>query len=324
MEFSGFAGNPEVKAALGSAFASGRFPHAILLQGEAGTGKRTLAWLIAAALVCQNPSHAPCGECPACIRSKSGNHPDIHVEEGSGKTRSISVDSVRTLTGQAYIKPNEATYNVFLLFIDNKITEIVQNKLLKLIEEPPEAAVFIFTCPSAEGLLPTIRSRVQIYTLKPPSVEESAEYIESRENLSSEEALKLSGLCGGNIGKMLEERSGGDMQKARDIAAKIAGLLSGSGEHELLAVTAPLIKNRELCALVLRQLNLIFRDACVMRSGGKVLLGSAEKQTAELSKLPLKRLMRLWELPDRYRARLEGNANMTLLVTAFCGEMKGS
>ena len=91
MNFSGFLGNDEVKAALSAAFAQRRFPHAVVLQGEAGCGKRTMAKLIAKALVCRNRETAPCGECPSCIRAAAGSHPDIRVEEGSGATRSLAL-----------------------------------------------------------------------------------------------------------------------------------------------------------------------------------------------------------------------------------------
>ena len=74
MQFEGFVGNAELKAALSGALSRRRLPHAILLQGEAGLGKRTLARLIARAAVCRSADreNAPCGVCPSCIRSAAG------------------------------------------------------------------------------------------------------------------------------------------------------------------------------------------------------------------------------------------------------------
>ena len=98
MEFPGFLGNAPVKEALSQAFSAGRFPHALLLQGEPGVGKRTFARLLAQALVCRHKDRAPCGECPSCVRAKAGSHPDIRVVEGSGATRSLSVEQIKELT----------------------------------------------------------------------------------------------------------------------------------------------------------------------------------------------------------------------------------
>lgn len=323
MRFPGFDGNPEVKSAVSDAFASGRFPHAIVFQGEPGTGKRTFARLLANALVCRNTHEMPCGECPSCIRAKAGSHPDIRVVEGSGKTNSITVDAIRALTADAYRMPEEANCSIYLLPIENRMTEIVQNKLLKIIEEPPENTVFIFTCTSAEQLLPTIRSRVQIYTLRPPAVEEAADFLVARGKASKEEALRLATACGGNIGQMLLWQDGGSLESAQEIAARAAALLLTRDEHELLAVTAPLIKNRQLLDEVLRCLGLIFRDACIIRTGGGTLLSAAREEAEKLGALPVKRLMQLQALPEEYRRMLERNANMTLLVTLFCAQMRG-
>ena len=139
MDFPGFLGNAGVKEAISAAFASGRFPHAIILQGETGCGKRTLAGLIARALVCRDREHAPCGACPACVRAAAGSHPDIRVVEGSGATRSLSVDAVKSLIADAYRMPEEADYSVYILLLGDRTLEPAQNKLLKVIQRANSA-----------------------------------------------------------------------------------------------------------------------------------------------------------------------------------------
>ena len=251
MEFPGFLGNAPVKEALSAAFAAGRFPHALLFQGEPGCGKRTFAKLTAQALVCRDKDHAPCGVCPACVRAKAGSHPDIRVVEGSGATRSLTVDQVKEITSDAYRAPEEADVSVYLLFLGSRTLEPAQNKLLKLIEEPPAHGVFILVCQSAEQLLPTIRSRVQSFLLQPPSQEEAAAYVAARENIPAQRARELASLCGGNIGRMLQELAGGEEAKAFSIAvAMVQGLLE-PGEHSLLLAAAPLQKDRDLFREVL-------------------------------------------------------------------------
>ena len=322
MDLSGFLGNEEVKEALSAAFALRRFPHAIVLQGEAGCGKRTLARLIAKALVCRNREKAPCGECPSCIRADAGSHPDIRIEEGSGATRSLSVDTVKAVTADAYRMPEEAELSVYILLMGSRTSEAAQNKLLKIIEEPPKGAVFLLVCDSAEQLLPTIRSRVQSFTLKPPSPEEAAAYGREHAGLEAGQAERLADLCGGNIGRMLEEAQGGTAAQAAGIAAAMAaGMLDKNGDA-LLKAALPLQKDRKLCGEALSRLTVIFRDACVLRAGGTSLLSGAAGEAELLSGLPMNRLCKLPEIGEEFRRKLERNANMSLLVSCLCSQLR--
>ncbi len=322
MEFPGFLGNEEVKAALSAAFDSGRFPHTVILQGERGTGKRTLSGLIARALVCRNGERAPCGTCPSCIRALSGSHPDIRIVEGSGATRSLTVEMIREVTSDAYRMPEEAKVNVYQLFLGDRTLEAAQNKLLKLIEEPPENTVFLLVCESERQLLPTVRSRAQSFTLKPPSLEEAAECVGEKAGLEPEKAKELSLLCGGNIGQMLGELSEGEQGQALSAALRMVKGILSTGEHSLLEASAPLIRDRKLALEALRRLELILRDACVLRFGGRAVLGGAPQEAQALCALPKKRLSALPELIEDFRDKISRNANMTLLITDLCARLR--
>lgn len=322
MDFTGFLGNPGVKSALSDGFSSGRFPHAIILQGEPGTGRRTLARWIAQALVCRNKEKAPCGECPACLRAQAGSHPDIRVVEGKGESGNISVEQIQEMAADAQRMPDEADYNVYILIFGSRTMEAPQNKLLKLIEEPPEGAVFLLVCRSAQGLLPTIRSRAQVLPLLPPPEEEAAAWLERHSGVSPEEARRLASLCGGNLGQMQGELKDGTAKEAMESAAAISRALTARGAHELLSATAPLLKNRDLCRQSLERLGLIFRDALVLRCGGKTFLGGAPEAADRLADLPMKQLARLPGLAEEALQNLERNANTSLLITQFCAGLR--
>ena len=100
--------------------------------------------------------------------------------------------------------------------------EITQNKLLKVIEEPPTGALFIFTVLSADALLPTIRSRAQVFTVRPPEESEAAVYVQNETGMPMEEAEKLASLHRGNIGRMLSDGENGRAAKAEQMAEDIA------------------------------------------------------------------------------------------------------
>ena len=325
MQFQNFVGNAALKSALSGAFSRRRLPHAILLQGESGLGKRTLARILANAVVCRsgNSELAPCGVCPSCIRAAAGSHPDIRVVTGSGKSDTVSAAAVDGVIEDAYRRPEEADVSVYLFFIENGIQDAAQNKLLKLIEEPTPGVIFIFTVPSADVLLPTIRSRVQIFTVRSPEEAEAAAYVEERSGISAEEAQKLAALHRGNIGRMLSDGENGRAAKAARFAEEIVLALAEGSEHELLAAAAPLIKEKGLFPETAERMQLMFRDACVVKSGAKSVTAGTQDMAQRLSrKLPLKSLMALCEATVRYAGYVQRNANMALMVTAFCAEMK--
>ena len=169
MEFPGIVGNESVKESLSLAVAEQRLPHAILLEGEPGSGRHAMAKQLAMAAVCSaQPEARPCGECPHCVKSKAGSHPDIFVVEGGAAARSFHVDVIREIRSDAFIKPNEAACKVYLLFGAQAMSPQAQNALLKVLEEPPAQVFFILTCNTAAELLPTVRSRTQIFSLEAP------------------------------------------------------------------------------------------------------------------------------------------------------------
>lgn len=340
---SGFLGNYEAKRRVISAIKTRRLPHALLIKGDYGTGKRTFAKLIARALVCTDKEGFPCGQCPGCVRALAMSHPDIRIAEGTGASRSISVETVKDITLDAYRMPEEAEVSVYLIFIENKISEAAQNKFLKLIEEPPDNTVFIFTCENSDMLLPTIRSRVEILALDPPNIEEAAVYIADKLELESNEALKLSTLCGGNIGRMFDEAGGnpdgnhngtpkgsqGSMAAVQETAVKIAkGVMKTSGQY-LLEATAPLIKDRKLAVAVFGRMALILRDACMLsamegsKASGKIAsLSGAKGEAKDLSRMDIKKLMKLMEITEYCKSLVDRNVNMTMLITAYCAKLR--
>ncbi len=325
MQFENFVGNAALKSALSGAFLRRRLPHAIILEGESGLGKRTLARIVARAAVCraQNRDAAPCGVCPSCIRAAAGSHPDIRTVSGSGASGAVSAKSVENVLSDAYRRPEEADVSVYLFFIENGISDNAQNKLLKLIEEPPPGVIFIFTVPSADILLPTIRSRAQTFTVRAPEENEAAAYVEQKTGMAYDEALALAALHRGNIGKMLSDGENGRAAKAAGLASEIALAAAERSEHELLAAAAPLIKERGLFLETAERLQLLFRDACMLKSGVRaVSVGTLETAERLSRRLSLKSLMALCDLTVRYSGYVQRNANMTLLVTAFCAEMR--
>ena len=298
-----------------------------------------MARLMAQALVCRDREHAPCGECPACVRAKAGSHPDIRVVRDTSKDTKdkpdmdarLRVEALEGLWADAQRMPDEAPYNVYILLLGDDPVEVAQNKLLKLIEEPPPRTVFLMVCRQAALLLPTIRSRVQLVSLVPPPVEEAARWLMEHTDADEEEAMGLSQLCGGNIGLMLRERAaqageGGKkslaLADAMETAKAMALALTARGGHDLLAAAGPLLWDRDLCRETLPRLELIFRDACILRSGGMAMRSGAPQEVEALTSLPMKYLLLLPGCVQEYRRYLERNASQPLMVTQMCTRLR--
>ena len=152
--FGNIAGNAALRTRLAAEIKSGCFPHAYIIEGEEGSGRRTLGRSIAAALSCANPDRLPCGECPACRKIFGRKTPDvISVVPEQGKV-SIGVDIVRDVQREVIALPVDFAYKVYIIEDAGKMTPEAQNALLLTLEEPPAFAVFLLICRSASTCLP--------------------------------------------------------------------------------------------------------------------------------------------------------------------------
>jgi DNA polymerase-3 subunit delta' len=152
--------------ALQERMARRRLAHALILTGRDRAG---LAGTLAAALVCTG-AEPPCGTCPACRKAARDIHPDVVRLDPEGE--GLKAEDVRALRAGAWIRPNEAERKVYILCHSELLTPAGQNILLKLIEEGPAYAAFLFLTPNPELLLPTVRSRCE--TLRAAGEEEGA------------------------------------------------------------------------------------------------------------------------------------------------------
>ena len=108
MKFNNFLGNETVKKRISDLINSSRLPHAIIIEGDEGIGKRTLARDIACALVCRAEGEKPCGSCSQCVKAQKGIHPDIYEYSAPGGANSFHIETVRKVIKDVYMSPNES------------------------------------------------------------------------------------------------------------------------------------------------------------------------------------------------------------------------
>lgn len=146
-----------------------RLPHALLIEGLPGCGRRTLARGVAAALLCRaRVAGDSCGVCESCALVAAGNHPDLVTLPHDSEGVDPDVELVRTAVAEAaYMSPLIGERRVFLLPGIERLALPAANALLKVLEEPPRGAYLLMTTDAAAGLLRTIRSRAQLVRLMP-------------------------------------------------------------------------------------------------------------------------------------------------------------
>ena len=159
--------------AIRAAAQHGRLSHAVILTGEGD--KVQAARYIAAAHLCRADSGRPCLQCNACRKVLDRIHPDV-TEVQDSERKELPVETIRALRQDAYIRPNEGRRKVYLFTDCAQLNERDQNVLLKIVEEGPPYAAFVFCADAVHALLPTIRSRcVELRMDAPPLDAEEGE-----------------------------------------------------------------------------------------------------------------------------------------------------
>jgi len=164
---------------LKSAWSADRLPHAILLQGADGLGKRELAAWLAAAVLCDNASGSLqyCGKCASCLLVAARTHPDyfwVSPEEGK---QLISVDHIREATARLTQTSYRQGYKIAIVDPAHQMTNASANGLLKTLEEPTPRSVLILVTSRPSALLPTVRSRCQKITVRSPRSDETLQWL---------------------------------------------------------------------------------------------------------------------------------------------------
>ena len=326
MRFEGFAGNEAAKRQLAADIDAGRFPHALVLEGPQGSGRRTLARLLAKAAVCQGAGDKPCGVCPGCVKAAAGGHPDIIEVGGDGSARSFHIDAVRAVREDAYGLPNEAPRRAILLIGAHNMTEQAQNALLKILEEPPSHVVFLLTCDNRAQLLPTVQSRSVCIPLGGVPEEEALPLLRQRLPDAGEEELKRALIVfGGVIGQVLHGMEEGTFRRVLELAPALAAAVAAPDEIELLRLTAGLDKDKEALDGVLGALRWIFRDALAARCGADSRLSTSPETADKLARaLTRAQLMALLETVEGLEQARLRNMNATLFVTLFCARLRAA
>ena len=309
MGFDALLGNDQLKANLASARRKGKMSHFYLISGPSGSGRHTLADLIAAAMLCREPD-GPCGVCRSCRKLSSKNHPDYIVIDDPEK-KTVPVDLIRQARSDLFIRPNEGEKKIYLFPRAQDMGIPGQNALLKVLEEPPPYGVFLLIADNPDKLLPTVRSRC--VELKLRALPETLLRQKLRSEFPDADGETLAGSVmrsGGYLGQARELMAGSSLH---DATRSFAESYAKRDVYGLVQTLVPMEKwKRDALIPVLGQWLELLQQAMVSRSG----LPAASKEAAQIASTRSPRdIMRCCAALKKAMEYAQGNVS----CAAVCG-----
>ena len=283
-----FGLRPEEPAAIRirEAATRGTLSHALLLTGSGD--RMSAACFAAAALECTGGESRPCGVCPACRKVLAGIHPDV-ITVRDPDHKNIAVDVVRAIRADAYIRPNEGRRKVYVFPDCALLTEQDQNVLLKVVEEGPPYAAFLFCAENAAVVLQTLRSRCVELKLH-PAAEGGGEEVQAAEALCRCLAARKRGKVTELAVRLEKKRITREdlsalLERSRALCAAALLLQYGQEPEESCREIAPILAKNLTKSQIMRTIELLqkYRGECTYNVGTGHVLGAI---AVELEDIP--------------------------------------
>ena len=338
--FSALYGNSATKARLGNAIDTETLPHAFLVTGAEGSGKKTLAREFSQALNCEEryneKSPLPCHKCNTCRRIGEWNFTDIkRLRRSDGKV-TIGVEEIRLFREDMFLSPVESKHKIYIIEEAEKLTPNAQNALLTVLEEPPKNVVILLLAESGDKMLTTVKSRAQSIAMQRHSTEKLKNYLvlnNNKANLYSKtENSALDGIlmsADGRIGRALsllsDKEADGNDEKRRLTDRIIRALRPSTPYSELYSAISELPTSRADFTEALELLICAIRDIILLKfdSKAELLFYTSYGEAADASKdMNTKRLIRVYEILKEATEDAAKNVSTSAVITSLGAQIR--
>ena len=331
--FPAIVGNDKLRRRLGAEIREGRFPHAYILAGKDGSGKMTLAMQIAAALACKDRHTLPCGECESCKKILGGFSPDVLVIRKEEDKKEFSVNLIREIKNGLYIAPNELERRVYILEHAELMNASAQNAFLKMLEEPPQYAVFLLLCSNVGNLLDTVKSRAPTLCTEALPESEVRTYLlahspRAREMEASDKG-KLDSIlltASGSIGQAMFLCEDAERYNAeKDLVYSLLDALTAPAAAGLGLLCDALPTSADAFCELLDMLKRAYRDIAVLQKApgcAPLFFESAARAEDYTVKMTVAKAILLMDAADRLLADLRLNLDARLAAATLIGDMR--
>ncbi|MES3006419.1 MAG: DNA polymerase III subunit delta' [Pseudomonadota bacterium] len=296
-------------------FHSGKMPHAYILKGEADTGKRYFATMLAQFLLCRQPeANAPCGHCSTCQLNEAGNNPDLLIIEAEGTGKIIKVEQIREL--KSFLETSSHAFGRRIIILDTAESLGISsaNALLKGLEEPPADVLFLLLTDRPKAVLATIASRCQVINLPKPAHWQSLAWLGEEVKEPTSELELLLELTQGRPFAAREMHANGSSAQVQEIGEALLQLIQGGVQPLVLAARYAKAQPAEVLRVLgfwlssLTKYRLCGRKDLlkseVLKNAALTLLGEADDKN-----LPTKALFSLYNEVATAQAQLSSTTN---------------
>jgi DNA polymerase-3 subunit delta' len=346
MPFQQVLGHRRLVALLARTIDRGTLPPSLMFTGPEGVGKRLTAIATAQLLNCKNrrdtqkspfgelgelggdPPRSPdidaCGVCTSCTRIAKGKHSDVLIVE-PGETGSIKIEQVRAVIDAAGYRPFQGQCRVVIIDSAEALVPQAQHALLKSLEEPPSASVFILVTAQPDLLLATVRSRCPQLRFGPLAVDDIATVL-VQHGKTPQDARAIAAAADGSLGRALASMAG-DLAERRDVAQQVLARSAATADpRRRLDAAKDLLVNtgaggaadRDRLAIHLRAMASLLRDAAVLSTGSAVSALANPDMIPALERLAQTyrgaRVDRAFLAVDQALAALDRNAGVKIVA----------
>ncbi len=318
MGFKEIVGHEDIIAHFKSSIETGNVGHAYIISGDAGSGKKALAYAFADTLECEAGGTEPCGNCQSCLQISTGNYPDI-ITVTHEKPNLISVDEVREqLVNTVDVKPYKGKYKIYVIPDAELLNVQAQNAILKTIEEPPAYAVILLLTTNLDKLLETVQSRCLKLQTKPIRERDVLAYLTNVMGLTKEKAYFCLDFAQGNLGKAI--KLAGNEEYA-EIVESVVNVLTHIGDMDVETL-GKAVKDIEQFKMSMNDymdlMMMWYRDAMMIKITGNVdkILFKNEFSTLkkQAGKLTFKSIEDKIDAIAKAEQRLLANANFEVTI----------
>lgn len=315
MGFEKIIGHYKIVNFFKTAIKNDRLAHAYVFEGPQGVGKKITAMEFAKAINCKN-GDLGCEICSSCVKINNNNHPDINIIKPDGN--SIKNKHIEEFQNNILLKPYESNRKVFIIEASDTMTISAQNRLLKILEEPPQYAVIILITQSSHSLLPTIRSRSQMIKFNRVSKKLIEDYLVENYNTGDKDISIFAGFSDGSLGKAISLYESEEFNNRREKVLDIIDEIIRGEKHKLLDSVDFFEKNKEHISEILDFFIIWFRDLLLLAETeeDRYLLNIDKKNTLEIhvGRVSLVSIAKSISVVEKARKNIEANVNFSLSI----------